>query len=96
MIEESAEVASELGVTLPVSIDHRLERGLAVGAHKPSTLQDLEAGKPLEIECLTGAVVELAGGSGWTSRRPGRSTPACACSMRAGRAGSRPRRRKRR
>ena len=60
LLEESAAVASELGVTLPVSIDHRLERGLAVGDHKPSTLQDLEAGKPLEIECLSGAVVELS------------------------------------
>ena len=24
-------------------------------------LQDFEAGKPLEIECLTGAIIELAG-----------------------------------
>ncbi len=47
--------------SLPVSIERRLERGLAVGPHKPSTLQDLEAGKPLEFDCLTGAVVELAG-----------------------------------
>jgi 2-dehydropantoate 2-reductase len=61
LLEESAEVAGAVGVTLPVSINRRLERGLAVGAHKPSTLQDLEAGKPLEIDCLSGAVVELAG-----------------------------------
>jgi 2-dehydropantoate 2-reductase len=60
MLEEPAEVATALGVTLPVSIERRLERGLAVGAHKPSTLQDLEAGRPLEIDCLSGAVVELA------------------------------------
>ncbi len=60
IMEESAAVAAALGVELPVSIDHRLERGIAVGAHKPSTLQDLEAGKPLEIDCLTGAVIELA------------------------------------
>jgi len=60
LLEESATVAGALGVTLPVSIDHRLERGIAVGDHKPSTLQDLEAGKPLEIDCLSGAVVELA------------------------------------
>ena len=59
-MQESVELADRLGVTLPVSIDHRLERGLAVGAHKPSTLQDLEAGKRLETDCLTGAVVELA------------------------------------
>ena len=60
IMQESMDVASALGVTLPVTIEHRLERGLAVGAHKPSTLQDLEAGKPLETDCLTGAVVELA------------------------------------
>ena len=60
LMEEAASVASALGVTLPVTIEHRLERGLAVGDHKPSTLQDLEAGKPLELDCLTGAVVELA------------------------------------
>jgi 2-dehydropantoate 2-reductase len=60
IMEESAAVAAALDVELPVSIDHRLERGFAVGAHKPSTLQDLEAGKPLEIDCLTGAVIELA------------------------------------
>lgn len=60
LMEECASVASALGVTLPATIERRLERGLAVGAHKPSTLQDLEAGKPLEVDCLTGAVVELA------------------------------------
>jgi 2-dehydropantoate 2-reductase len=60
IMQESVDVANALGVTLPVTIEHRLERGLAVGAHKPSTLQDLEAGKRLETECLTGAVVELA------------------------------------
>ena len=60
MLEESADVANALGVSLPVSIERRLERGFAVGPHKPSTLQDFEAGKPLEIDCLSGAVVELA------------------------------------
>jgi len=58
---ECAEVAERLGVTFPVSLDRRLEAGLAVGDHKTSMLQDLEAGKRLEFECMTGAVVELAG-----------------------------------
>jgi len=31
-----------------------------VGDHKTSMLQDLEAGKPLELDCLSGAVIELA------------------------------------
>ncbi len=57
---ECAQVAERLGVTFPVSLDRRLEAGLAVGDHKTSMLQDLEAGKRLEFECMTGAVVELA------------------------------------
>jgi 2-dehydropantoate 2-reductase len=57
---ECAAVAERLGITFPVSLDRRLEAGLAVGDHKTSMLQDLEAGKRLEFECMTGAVVELA------------------------------------
>jgi 2-dehydropantoate 2-reductase len=57
---ECAAVAAQLGVTFPVSLDRRLEAGLAVGNHKTSMLQDLEAGKRLELDCMTGAVVELA------------------------------------
>jgi 2-dehydropantoate 2-reductase len=58
---ECAAVAGRLGITFPVSLDRRLEAGLAVGDHKTSMLQDLEAGKQLELECMTGAVIELAG-----------------------------------
>ena len=58
---ECAAVAAELGITLPVSLDRRLEAGLAVGDHKTSMLQDLEAGKRLELDCMTGATIELAG-----------------------------------
>jgi 2-dehydropantoate 2-reductase len=61
LLEESAAVAEKLGATLSVSIERRLEGGFAVGEHKTSMLQDFEAGKPLEIECLTGAIIELAG-----------------------------------
>lgn len=60
VMEECAEVARRLGITLPTSIDRRLEAGIAVGDHKTSMLQDLEAGRPLEIGCLSGAVLELA------------------------------------
>jgi 2-dehydropantoate 2-reductase len=58
---ECAAVADRLGVRFPVSLDRRLEAGLAVGDHKTSMLQDLEAGKRLELDCMTGAVLELAG-----------------------------------
>jgi 2-dehydropantoate 2-reductase len=58
---ECAAVAGRLGISFPVSLERRLEAGLAVGDHKTSMLQDLEAGKQLELDCMTGAVVELAG-----------------------------------
>jgi 2-dehydropantoate 2-reductase len=57
---ECASVAERLGIEFPVSLERRLEAGIAVGEHKTSMLQDLEAGKPLELECMTGAIVELA------------------------------------
>lgn len=57
---ECAAVAERLGIRFPVSLDRRLEAGLAVGDHKTSTLQDLQAGKRLELDCMTGAVIELA------------------------------------
>jgi 2-dehydropantoate 2-reductase len=60
VMEETAAVASALGVQLSVSIDKRLEGGIRVGDHKTSMLQDLEAGRRLELECVVGAVVELA------------------------------------
>ncbi len=60
IIGESAGVAERLGVTFPVSLERRLQAGLAVGDHKTSMLQDLEAGKPLELDCMSGAVIELA------------------------------------
>ena len=58
---ECALVADRLGIRFPVSLDRRLEAGIAVGDHRTSMLQDLEAGKRLELGCMTGAVVELAG-----------------------------------
>jgi 2-dehydropantoate 2-reductase len=60
MLTECAAVAERLGVEMPVPLERRLEAGLAVGEHKTSMLQDLEAGKPIELDCMTGAVLELA------------------------------------
>jgi 2-dehydropantoate 2-reductase len=60
VMEECALVGERLGIELPVSLERRLEAGIAVGDHRTSMLQDLDHGKPLEIDCLTGAVVEIA------------------------------------
>lgn len=59
MLEAEA-VAGALGETLRVSVDARLDGAAAVGAHKTSMLQDLEAGRPLELDAIAGAVVEIA------------------------------------
>ncbi|UYN96485.1 MAG: 2-dehydropantoate 2-reductase [Enhydrobacter sp.] len=58
MLEGQA-VAEKLGVKFALTVDKRLAGGAEVGAHKTSMLQDLEKGRPLEIEALLGAVVEM-------------------------------------
>jgi 2-dehydropantoate 2-reductase len=60
IMTETEAVASKLGIELPISIDQRMAGAEKVGAHKTSMLQDLEAGRPMEIEAVVGAVVELA------------------------------------
>jgi 2-dehydropantoate 2-reductase len=52
-------ISGKLGMELPVSIDQRIAGAEKVGEHKTSMLQDLEAGRPIELEALVGAVVEL-------------------------------------
>jgi 2-dehydropantoate 2-reductase len=59
IMAETEAVAAKLGIELPISIDQRMAGAEKVGAHKTSMLQDLEAGRPLEIEAVVGAVVEL-------------------------------------
>ncbi len=56
---ETEAVATKLGFELPVSIDQRIAGAEKVGEHKTSMLQDLEAGRPLELDAIVGAVVEL-------------------------------------
>ncbi len=59
MMAEAEAVANALGVQFKISIDKRIAGAEAIGAHKPSTLQDVELGRPLELEALVGAVLEL-------------------------------------
>jgi 2-dehydropantoate 2-reductase len=59
MMAETQAVAAKLGIELPISIDQRMAGAEKAGAHKTSMLQDLEAGRPMELEAVVGAVVEL-------------------------------------
>jgi 2-dehydropantoate 2-reductase len=59
IMQEVEEVSHKLGMELPVSIDQRIAGAEKVGEHKTSMLQDLEAGRPMELEAVVGAVVEL-------------------------------------
>ena len=59
IMAETEAVAAKLGIELPISIDQRMAGAEKVGAHKTSMLQDLEAGRPMELEAVVGAVVEL-------------------------------------
>ncbi|MFI7382115.1 2-dehydropantoate 2-reductase [Streptomyces sp. NPDC049813] len=60
MMTETLAVAAALGCTPGVSVQRRLAGAERVGDHRTSTLQDLERGKPLELDVLLAAVVELA------------------------------------
>ncbi|MFE0019483.1 2-dehydropantoate 2-reductase [Amycolatopsis sp. NPDC059021] len=64
MMTETLEIARAAGSDPQVSVEKRIDGAWRVGHHKTSMLQDLEAGKPLEIDAIIGAVVELAGLTG--------------------------------
>lgn len=59
MMLEAQSIAEKLGVRFPVDVDRRIAGAAAVGEHKTSMLQDLERGRPMEVEALVGAVHEL-------------------------------------
>ena len=59
IMKETEALSTRLGIELPVSIEQRIAGAEKVGEHKTSMLQDLEAGRPLELEAIVGAVVEL-------------------------------------
>jgi 2-dehydropantoate 2-reductase len=61
IMEEADTVARAVGVEIQIGVDQRLAGAEKVGEHKTSMLQDLESGRPLELEALAGAVIELSG-----------------------------------
>lgn len=64
MMVEAQSVAEVLGIHFAVDVDARIQMAGDVGPHLTSTLQDLLAGKPLELDALLGAVVEVAAMTG--------------------------------
>jgi 2-dehydropantoate 2-reductase len=59
MMIEAQEIAEKLGVSFPIDVERRIDGGAAVGAHRTSMLQDLDADRPMEIDALVGSVQEL-------------------------------------
>lgn len=59
MMVEAQIIAEKLGVKFPIDVDRRIDGGAAVGAHRTSMLQDLDAGRPMEIDALVRSVQEL-------------------------------------
>lgn len=59
MMIEAQTIAEKLGVKFPIDVDRRIQGGADVGAHRTSMLQDLDQGRPMEIDALVGSVKEL-------------------------------------
>lgn len=59
MMREAQQIGEKLGIQFKVSLERRITGAEAVGKHKTSMLQDVEAGRALEIEALVGSVAEL-------------------------------------
>jgi 2-dehydropantoate 2-reductase len=60
MMTEAQTIGERLGAQFRVPMERRIAGAEGVGKHKTSMLQDVEAGKPLEIDGMLGVVVELA------------------------------------
>jgi 2-dehydropantoate 2-reductase len=60
MMEEARAVAEALGASFAVGVEERMDMAARVGAHRTSMLQDVEAGRPTELDALLGVVLELA------------------------------------
>jgi len=59
MMLEAQAVGEKLGVHFPISVEQRIDAAQQLGAHKTSMLQDLERGRPMEIDALVTAVQEM-------------------------------------
>lgn len=59
MMTEAQTIAEKLDIKFPISIEQRIAGAEEVGAHKTSMLQDIETGRPTEVDAIVGSVAEL-------------------------------------
>lgn len=59
MMAETMRVGEALGVRFDMEIEERLQAAERIGPFKTSMLQDLEHGRPMEIDALVTAVAEI-------------------------------------
>ena len=59
MMREAQTIGEALGIRFRIPIEKRIAGGEAVGEHKTSMLQDVEAGRAVEADALIGSVIEL-------------------------------------
>ena len=59
MMTEAQQIAETFGVRFRVDIERRINGAGRVGAHKTSMLQDLERGRPMEIDALVAVIQEM-------------------------------------
>ncbi len=69
VMTEAVTVGKAYGIAFSMTVDKRLDVARGLGAGRPSMLQDVQRGRPMEVEAIVGAVVELG-------RRAGVPTPA--------------------
>ncbi|MEX2455031.1 MAG: 2-dehydropantoate 2-reductase [Rhodospirillaceae bacterium] len=59
LMEEAKAVGEALGIVFSTPVSDRVSGPRRTSPHKTSILQDLERGRPMEVDCIAGAVVEL-------------------------------------
>ena len=59
MMEECQLVGEKIGIKFKISIEDRINGAISIVGHKPSTTQDLEAKKSLEIDPIIGSIIEI-------------------------------------
>ncbi len=59
MMQEAEKIARRIGVHFRVDIERRINGAASVGAHRTSMLQDLDKGRPIELDALLTVVQEL-------------------------------------